>query len=199
MKSVELTSEVIIGGKNIDAITVHPIGFLDFASVVKDARAVRGVKFESALQRQRIISQAHFMIGSDRVTPDQADILRIPSKIARAIIAELDSSLEVSEGDVLADGDGQVSPIHIRLGNPIKIKDGKGKTTEIAELEFMAEFYGDIEDVLAAPDEISKAMLLIEKIAAPVGFPMPRLPAAVLGQISLADGVMIMQKVAPLF
>jgi hypothetical protein len=199
MKTIEFTQAVTIAGKAITSISVHQMTFVDLASAVKEAQAVKGVNFDSALQRQRMILQTHFMAGTERVIPEQQDVMKLPASVARAIIAELDDGLVAGDGKILSEGDGSVTPIHIRLGDPIKLKDGKGKASEIAELEFLAPTYGDIEDVLAATDDISKAFMLLEKVASPVGFSLPRIPSGAISQISMADGLMIMRKVLPLF
>lgn len=197
MQPIEFNTEVKLGDKVVDAISVAHLTFSQFAAVWKRAASAKG-KPEAALQRERILHQTHFMSGGERVVPDLSQLSTLPATVAKAIINNLDAD-EGPAGKVISEGDGIATPIVVKLGSPIKVKDGKGVESELAELEFMASTYGELEDVLSSVDEIGKAMALLTNIASPVGSNLPRLPGFALDRITLADGLMIMRKVCPSF
>lgn len=200
MKPIEMNASVLINGEEVSSISVQEIFYAGFAKVWarSQLKVSKSLSAETSLQRERIRSQAHFMVKDKRVVPDDAAITQLPIPVARQIIAALNDD-HGTAGEVLNDGDGISKPILYRLGNPIKLT-GKGETAEIAELEFLAKVYGDVEDVLAADNTLSQTVELIRSVAKPVGVAsLTSLPSWALDRISLADGVIISQRILPGF
>lgn len=196
MKKIEFTTEVKFGDKVIDTITVAPLTFVDLVKLWNKAVTAPGA-YEVEMQRARIGHQAHFMSDGKRIIPDKAQLAQLPRAVAMDIIAGLENGGEY--GEVLTEGDGITTPVHIRLGTPIEMKDGKGNVTAIAELEFVATTYGEVEEILAADGELNKTLALLRTLAAPVGSSLTRLPAWALDRITPADGLLVMRKVLPSF
>ena len=197
MQKIEFSVDVKFGDAVIDSIEVEPLGFLALGKLWRRAEA-QDSKAEVALQRERILHQAHFMAAGKRVTPDAAQLGQLPFAVAKAILAELDHG-QGKPGKVLGDGDGITAPVLYQLGAPVEMKNSKGDVVQITELEFQAATYGEVEDVLAAGNEIDKAIALLSGVAAPVQGNLTRLPGWALDRITTADGLAIMRKVLPRF
>lgn len=197
MHTVEFTQEVTFGDKRITSISVAPLPFLQlcdiWASLPQGGEKVRGL-----LQRARMLKQTTFKAGNDVVVASAADISQLSSAVAKQIIAALDIGVG-APGQLIGKGDGMQTPVVYKLGTPIQMKQGQA-TVVIAELEFMAQTYGQLEDVLAAGTDAEKAKFLLRDIAVPLGgTTLQRLPSWALDNITSADGVSIMNLVCPLF
>jgi hypothetical protein len=202
--NIEITDQIVFGEKSITEIKVLPLSFVSFSKIwaetQNEVRASRtDANGSSIMQRKRVILQAQFMAGSDRIKPEIANILQLPLKVAKQIIAALDVGEGVA-GSLLNDGDGISSPVHYKLGSPLSLTVN-GKKQTIAELEFSAKVYGDVEDVLAADGEVVQALELIKRCAQPIGLDsnITTLPSWALERMTVADGVTIMRNVLPRF
>ena len=82
------------------------------------------------------------------------------------------------------------------LGTPISTGQGKDP---ISELEFHAQTYGDIEDVMAAPDGIQQTVKLIALVAKPLGSSLTALPSWAINLITVTDGITIQREILPRF
>jgi hypothetical protein len=202
MTTIEFTDELVFGETKIDAITVAPLRFVALVMLwERTASLTRGSDGSSKaiMQRERIKHQVSFMAKGKRVNPDAGNITQLPITVAKKILPALDIGQGVA-GELLNDGDGMNTPVHYKLGTPIVMKQN-GTETTISELEFKAEIYGDIEDVLATDGDVPQALALIRKVAMPVGISisLKTLPGWAVDQITTADGVTIMNTVLPRF
>lgn len=185
-----------LGEKLIDSATVKPISFAKFASFIQQAQQLKDKKtFEAKLKRVRMQQQVDYHVNGSVISLEMDDVLKLPIAAVRAINVHLDDD-EGKVGKIIREGDGVDKAIGYELGRPIPVGQGK---EPIKELEFIAKTYGDIEDVLSATDAIEQAELLIKTIAKPVHSSLTALPSWAVEQISVADGVIIAQKVLPLF
>lgn len=203
MHTIEYTDTLQFGDETITAIQVQPLSFPAFVGIWKatsdDVRG-RNVSSNAVMQRKRIVHQVHFMVGDKRVLPDAANITQLPLALAKKLVDALDIG-EGSAGKIISPeaADGISAPILYQLGNPIEMTVN-GKKVQLTELEFQAQVYGDIEDVLATDGDIPQAFELIRKTAVPVGVAsITSLPAWALDRITVGDGVTIMRTVLPRF
>ena len=181
----------------VTAIKVAPLNFLKFVAVW--SKVPLGAKKPAvALQQQRILEQAHFMVGGERFIPTIEQLGTAPGRLMREVRDQLDSDQGVP-GKVLTDGDGATKPLLYKLGTPIGMRTSKDADASITELEFMGTTYSEMEDVLAADNELEQAIALIRTIAKPVGGKMPIMTDTTMEQITMADGVTIMRAVLPRF
>lgn len=197
MKNIEFTTEVKFGDTQITKIDVAPLTFIDFAKLWKKVSV--SSKPEAALQRARIEHQVHFSDGKKRIAPNQENIGSLHLSVVRQILDSLDEG-QGEMGKVISNaGDGVTTPILYQLGTPIKLKSGKDNRA-ITELEFQATTYSEVEDVLAATSDVEKTETLLRTVATPVGVEgLLRLPEWAMEQITMADGVGVMQGVSPAF
>jgi hypothetical protein len=185
-----------LGDRLIDGATVQPLSFARFAEYVGEAQGMRTPKlFEARLRRLRMARQVAYSINGATVPLSVEEVLQLPIPAARAIAARLDEG-EGKAGKVTREGDGIDKSIVYELGAAIPLGAGKDPITE---LEFQASVFGDIEDVMAAPDSIQQTALLIATIAKPLGTSLTLLPSWALERITVADGVTIAREVLPAF
>src|SRR5262245_1781721 len=88
-----------------------------------------------------------------------------------------------------------VKSIVFELGTAIQVQ---GKSP-IKEVEFVANTYGDVEDVMAAANRIHQALMMLSTLAKPLGSSLSTLPSWAVGQITTSDGFAIANEVVPLF
>jgi hypothetical protein len=181
----------------IDGAVIKPLTFQAFAECVGEAHGMRAPKaFEARLRRLRMVRQVTYYTNGSTAAVTIEDVAQMPIPTARTITARLDDSDEGVPGKIVRPGDGIDRAIVYALGAPIPMGQGKESVTE---LEFLAKTYGEIEDILAAPDSIQQAALLLSSIATPLGTTLTRLPSWALAQVSVADGVTIAKEVLPHF
>lgn len=185
-----------LGDNLIDGAVVKPLSFQTFADCIAEAQSMKAPKtIEARMRRLRLHRQVQYYINGTVYPVGVEDLLGLAIPDARTIIAKLDDN-EGKPGKIIRDGDGIDKAITYELGTPIPTGAGK---PPIAELEFHAKTYGDIEDVMAADNTIAQAAMLIATIAKPLGSTLTQLPSWALGQITVADGVMISRQVLPHF
>lgn len=182
---------------NITAITVEPITFMEFVQLW-EMTPLDAKKPELSLQKRRILHQAHFMAGKERYKPTLDQLGTIHSHIARAIINALDHGTGAM-GELLGDGDGLSKPVHYKLATPIGMGSAKSGDSSIRELEFIGKTYAEMEDVLAADNEMAQTVALIRTVAKPVGSALTIMPESVVERLTLGDGIGIMRLVLPRF
>jgi hypothetical protein len=197
VKSVEkIPISFSLGEKLIDGASIKPMNFGTFAEYVAEAQGMKQPKsFEGRLRRVRMSKQVAYHINGSTVPVSMEDVLRLPIAAARVISARLEGD-EGKPGKIIRDGDGIDTAITYELGTPIPMGQGK---EPIKELEFLAKTYGDIEDIMSAPDSIQQAALLIATIAKPLGTSLTALPSWAAAQVSVADGVTIAREILPRF
>lgn len=198
MKKIEFTTAVKVADKDVTSIEVAPLLFVEMAEIWRKAGMQKNAA--TALQRERIRFQAHFMAGDTRVTPTDIDILSLPLGVAKSIIAALDANSGGKAGKIILEGDGVFKPAIFKLGTPIAMMGGDGGGVNISELEFKAATYGDVEDALAADTPMEKTLELLRRVAKPIDAPqLLAMPAWAIDKITVADGLAIMRAVSPLF
>jgi hypothetical protein len=197
MTSISFKTPFQIGDDIFSSATILPLTFVKFVEVTRAALAKKTAKddFKVMLQRERIMHQVQFATGGDKkIKLDESGLTQIPYREARDIVRALDED-EVERGSIITEGDGIDKPILFKLGQAIKGTAGK----EIAELEFKAGGFSEMEAVLAAADDMEQTIALLSHVAKPIGASLLSLPSWALEQISLADGITIMNKVRPRF
>ena len=196
---------------NIAALVVTPVTFTAFVAAVKIAQA-RGKDESSilrALFRERVKRQVKAKLANGTAIAMTDELIgKIPLRHVMRVKDALNdvttpiATMKIKDIDVpqpaeiLNKGDGVLTPIHIRLGSPIKMQGGK----QIAELEFLASTFGDLEAAVISDSQLEHTLGLLS-IAHPVGEDMTltSLPSWALDQISLEDGMFLTQKVTPSF
>ena len=192
---IELSFPLANDGALIDGAVVRQLTFLGFAEYVLEAQNMTSPKtFEARLKRLRLAKQVTYYAGAVAVPVTLEDVARMPIAAAHKLLDKLDG--DISAGKVIRKGDGIDSAITFQLGTPIPLGQGK---SPIAELEFLARTYGDIEDVLAAPQQIQQTAMLITTIAKPLGHSLSLLPDWAAKQITAGDGFAVMNEVLPHF
>lgn len=198
MEKITFTEEVKFGDKLVSEINIEPLTFVGLSEVWAKAATMAG-KPQVTTQRARILRQTHFMVNGERYVPDAGELMQLPRLVAKQIIDMLDLQQGVA-GQRLNDGDGATTSVLYKLGTPIEIKGSDGKVQSITELEFKASTYGEVEDILAAENEIAQTMELLRRIAKPATGPqLMALPSWALDRITVADGVTIMREILPRF
>ena len=184
-----------LGDNLIDGAVIRPMSFQVFSNVVTEAQGLS--EPEAWLARMRRVRMARQVQFYQNGTPMPVGLLDIPKlriADARSIISRLDEG-EPSPGKIVRDGDGLDKAIVMELGTPIKV----GKGDPIKELEFHASTYGDVEDIMAAEHGVAQTILLIKKLAKPLGTSLTALPSWALDAITISDGVFIMNEILPRF
>lgn len=179
-----------VGDLDVTEVTVRTLGFIDLVSVWSKSSTAKG--------RQRAQMQAMVRLNGQEPTIEQ--ITKLPIKVAKRILAGMNKASDTSEpGQVLSDGaDGIDTPILYKLGTPLRMKRGK-EDVFITELEFKATTYDEIEDVIAAENDLAATVELIKRLAVPVGVKnLNIVPEATLSQLTMSDGMkMAIEVLAP--
>lgn len=182
--------------KLIDGAVVKPLSFASFVECIVEAQTMTQPKtFDARIKRTRMMRQVTLYAGNAVVPVTVEEMLRMPIPAARTLLAMLDSE-ESAAGRIVRTGDGVNQSIVFGLGTPIPVGQGK---PSIRELEFCAKTYGDIEDVLSAPNALQQALMLLNTIAKPLGTSLLQLPDWAVKQVTTADGFAITNEVVPLF
>jgi hypothetical protein len=177
----------------IDGAIVNTLSFQNFADYVTEAQNMKKPKtFEGRLRRLRLARQVIYYVNGSTTPIGTEDVTEMPIPNARMLTEHLDED-EGEAGKITREGDGISKSIIYELGKPIPVQ-GKDPITE---LEFMAKTYGEIEDVMSAPDSIQQTALLIATVGRPPG--MLQLPSWALSHITVADGITIAKLVTPHF
>lgn len=195
-KSNKIPLSFQLGEMAIDGAIVNPLSFKQFSDFIGEAQNMSQPKtFEARLRRLRLTKQVQYFVNGTVVPVGVEDVTKLPIPDARAICAKLDEG-EGKAGKIVREGDGIDKSIVYELGTPIPVGPGK---PPIKELEFHAQTYGEIEDIMSAPDSIQQTTLLISTIAKPLGHSLQALPSWAVDQIKIADGVTISRLVTPRF
>lgn len=185
-----------LGDRTIDSAVVKALSLSAFVDCVMETRNMNTpTSFEAKLRRNRLLRQVVFYIGNTVVQVSSADLLRMPIPVARTLIDKLDDA-NGPAGKITRKGDGISEAVVFELGTPVS--GGQGKPL-IRELEFLAQTYGDVEDIMAAGTGLQQALLLVTHIAKPLSGNLQKLPSWAVNQISAADGLAISGEVLPLF
>ena len=194
-EKIALSFSLTKDGALIDGAVIRQLMFLAFTDYVVEAQGMtQGKTFEARLKRVRLARQVTYYAGNSVIPVTLDDVARMPIGVAHKLLDKLDG--DISSGKIVRKGDGIDQAITFQLGTPIPMGAGK---QAISELEFLAQTYGDIEDVLAAPNQIQQTAQLIALIAKPLGSSLSLLPEWAAKQITAADGFAISNDVLPHF
>jgi hypothetical protein len=185
-----------LGDNIVDGAVIRPMSFQNFADYISEAVAMKEPQlFEARLRRVRLARQVTYYINGTVMPVAMLDILNLPIPDARKLLDRIDDN-EGPAGKIIRDGDGIEKAIVYELGTPIPQANGKDP---IRELEFHAKVYGDVEDVMAAPDGIQQTAKLIATLAKPLGSSLTALPSWALNLITVSDGIKISNDILPRF
>lgn len=194
-------AEYTVTGTVATDLTVTGMSFTEFASLTASIRGADEKTIKRQQFRARIDQQVKATLVGGKVVkiPDE-DIGRIPMVYVGPLKRAVDDALELDDDkspEILSQGDGMVTPVHIKLAIPIQLGEGKAP---IGELEFIAATLTQIEDVIVADGKLDAAIALLA-IAKPVGpdLTLSTLPSWALSRISLVDGLFITGKVLDVF
>lgn len=188
--------EFQLDGRVIDGAIIKPLTLPAFVDCVLDTRTMKSPNtFEAKLRRNRLAKQVVFYAGNTVVPVSPEELIRMSIPTARTLIDKLDDS-GGPPGKITRTGDGISTAIVYELGTPIP--GGQGRQP-IRELEFLAQTYGDVEDIMAAGTGLQQALLLITHIAKPLGTSLTLLPSWAVNQVSASDGLSISNDVLPFF
>jgi len=163
-----------LGDTLIDSAVVRPLSFGAFTDCISEARALKQpTAWEARMRRVRMVRQVAYYAGTNQVSVSMEDVLKLPIPAVRELIAKLDEDTS-QPGKIIREGDGIEQAIVYELGTPIPMGQGK---QPIKELEFLAKTYGDIEDVLAAPDTMNQTAVLVSTLGKPLGTSLTALPS----------------------
>jgi hypothetical protein len=182
---------------------VRELSFVEWVSTLnagsRSTTAAEARKAQRKVRRDKQISALNADGQTLKIENDE--LLRLPRSLYAKIMDGIDDFTPGDGGEVIVGGDGIDRPIVYRFGTPLKIGSAEGDLDGIAELEFSAKTGADIEDVLAEPFDAARAVALIEHCAKPLtkDLGLLVLPSWALDQITLADGVAILEKVLPSF
>lgn len=197
MQEIDFKTPVAIGEESAVKVRVAPLKFKRFVDITRATLQERKgkQKLEPLMLRARIRAQCTFVTSAGKtILISQEQLTALPVPAAKAIVAALPED-EGETGELLNDGNGIDSPIHYRLGSPIKGANGK----KIEEIEILCKTFGDLEDVLAGDQPLYQTLDLLAAVAKPVDGSMLALPSWALDEITLADGMFILNNVLPRF
>lgn len=203
MATIEIDKKTpfLIGATFVEKLIVKSVGFTAYAKGRLEASARAKNNQEAA----RLDMRARMKMQSVGITADGTEvrltdeaITQMPFRAGRQLLEALDLVLFVGvEGqpEVLAKGNGLDTPIHIKLGTPIKAAAGG---QDIEELEFQASTVGQLEDVMVAGGDYERTVAILA-IAKPVGGSLMMMPTWGVDGISVSDGLFIMKHVTNTF
>jgi hypothetical protein len=198
MNIIDLSPPLQLGEDTAVKVEISALLFAKFIELSKAVLATRSkVRYEVLLQRARIKEQCTFVTKAGKkikITDEQ--LMLMSATAGRAIVPKLSHS-EGEQGTVLTAGDGVSTAILYKFGTPIVSGGQDGK--KIEEVEFLAPGYTQIEEILAGEQALFQTIDLIATVARPVGGTLMALPSWAIDQITLADGLTIMNKVLPSF
>lgn len=192
----------LIGEKSIDYIRVEPLSFASFTACASKANALGldGSAWNVQNQRFKMKAQAKFFTKENtEVELTDTAIAQMPIPYAAAI-RKLMTATSGPEGKIIGEGDGVSSSIIYELGTPIVLRNNSDETT-IRELEFSANTFGDVEEIMAENMLAEQVILMLKLIAKPIGgdINLIALPSWAIDQITMADGTFIMEHIRPRF
>jgi hypothetical protein len=199
MKTIDFKTPFSVGEESITRAEITNLSFVKFADISRRAVNARkpNQKLQVITQRFRMIEQTTLVTSSGKkikLTEDQ--VMKLPPLVGRDIVDALFFDDEVA-GTLLSDpkADGVSIAIHYQLGTPIKGANGK----DIPEIEFIVKDFGALEEIIAGDASLFQTVDLISTVARPAGGTMLALPSWAADQITLADGIMIMNNILPRF
>jgi hypothetical protein len=199
--TVDPSLPCVLAGVDVASFAVRPLGFFAYAAAAE--RAARGAKDDKsvtrAMFRERVKLQVSVVPRSGApVALTDETVSAIPARYAVAIKDAISAVLVDSTANLPAltvEGDGTTCPVEVRLGSPLVL--GKDKNCDF--LEFQAATLADLEDVLAEDTKLGRAVAFI-RLAKPVNAgSLISLPSTALDNLSLSDGIFIMDKVVDPF
>lgn len=194
--NIVLTDPMLMAGKPAKSINVAQLPFVKLAELASRASALSNSEypFTAALRTLRMIEQCKAVLADgSQVDFDSITIRQITIPVGRKIHRALEDAT-IPGGKIIGDGDGASTPIMVELGTPIATGSDEKSFTE---LEFLARTYGDLEIVMGELNDLDKTVALIKHVAKPVG--MQKLPSWAVEQITIPDGMFLMDNVLKRF
>lgn len=189
-----------LGERRVSSIAVSPIFFAEYLRIMGDAASsartpddVNRMSFRARVKHQTTL----ILDNGEKAKFDDKTYSGMHPRLGIAIKQAINAVPADGDAAMLHKGDGVSAAVHIKLGTPIKATSGKD-AKDIAELEFRAKTLGEMEDVIVA-DGRAEQVLALMKMAKPVGATLLALPSWAVDQISLADGLFILNEVLPCF
>ena len=204
---------------------VYALNFVQFCATMEIAAAQANyAAMQKAQRAKRRAAQIRAVDAAGAEFPvGAAELLRLPRMLYVRLMRDIErvpvppgppddlGAPTELKGELVGVGDGIDKPITYKLTSPIKVQarsdapDGADGDMLITELEFIARTGLEIEDVLCENTEASQTLALIRNCAKPLvagaddNLGLMRLPDWAVEQITLADGVWILELVAPSF
>lgn len=201
MKTVTFPTPFFVGDEAISGAEIANIGFGRFVAIARQVLPTvkPGQKFNVLMQRHRLMEQVTLVTaGGKRMKLTEDQVLALPPMVGRDLVEDL-FFIDDGVGELLSgsSADGVSVPFHYKLGTPIKGQGGK----DITEIEFIAKSFGDLEELTAETFELGQAYDLITKMGKPLGegVTLLAMPSWAVDQVSLMDGLFIMNQVLPRF
>lgn len=185
-----------VGEKQVAFARVTQMTFKQLAAILTEARArgkdARGIrKIITNLQMKNYVALVDTDDKEHKITDEM--MLVLPAKVGKAIYNGMTFD-STKQGTIVKEGDGITDSVIYKLGTPLETG-----TDSIKELEFHAKLYSSIEDVLAEDSQHEQTLALLEHTASPIGTTLLALPSWAVDQLTVADGMFIMQKILPGF
>lgn len=198
----------VLDGRKVVSFETAPMNFAPYARMSVECWRRAGSK-ESTYQRLLLRDKLKAQVtakeaGGTTFKLSDVQISQLPIPYALKLRDALEGSAidnllvdgKLAVPEILADGDGTATPIHIKLARPLMFGGGKSVT----ELEFLATSFAAIEEAVAEGAPLLQTIALL-KMAKPYGdgITLSTLPDAAVDQVSMADGAFILDKVSSRF
>lgn len=183
--------------KQVEILTaeVGDLSFLDYLDIVITHG---GPKKEPVVFRERVAAQTRFFNADKKLQPVTTDqmVRGMSFQDASHLRTMVDDTVG-TQGKVL-DGDVLNTPCIYKLGDPLQLQVN-GKAAVVTELEFSVATWADGEALLTAANDMHAVKSLILDNCKPLGVDMVGFPVMLAKQITIADGMTILEKVLPSF
>jgi hypothetical protein len=203
---IQIETPYLVAAKKATKFVIAPINFVKFVEIALEAG---GADKPQAAMNSAMLRHRTKIVTEDGATHDiTPELLHVmPRPVAMPLVNWFDNEGVIPKDEtpeqkaerldrtpkLLTDGDGLVTPILMKLGTPLEAAGNK----TISELEFVAKTYGDVETVLAAANDLEKAIECIKTLAKPAG--MLALPSWAVELVSVRDGMFIERTIMPRF
>lgn len=202
MQTIKINEPYLFNGSQVETITLDALTFskiIDLSSMATVmAKSTDGASFQGVFRSLRMKAAMKLHTADNKAhTLEYIQISMMPPRIGREVAYAVDFD-PAPETIILADGNGFEKPILIKLGSPIGQQNTTaGENADISELEFQVKTFGQLENILSEDNNMRRAAELISHVAKPAG--MLQLPTWAVDQISMQDGLFIMNEVMPRF
>jgi hypothetical protein len=204
MQTLQLPSNFTLGKNQINALKIRSMYFSDLLKLTRELElGVRLENFDRHLHSDRFRREAQVtgvtVDGLD-VKLKATELLSLPIPLYQKLKIMLDDDKTV-DATIVQNGNGIETPIVIKLGTPLVMKNKEGESLSINELEFKASTAMDLERILAQTSEVEQTWALLEDCCTPLGedLSLMKLPSWAVEQITFGDGQFVRTQVLPNF